>query len=74
MDEMRIKLTTKFMRNVAAKLLKKVIYNQTGYNVDIRIDDLDLWTINGDTTLKLNVEAKLNKEEFDKLIESITND
>lgn len=74
MDEMRVNLKTKFMRGVAAKIIKKMIFKQTGVKVDIQIDEFDLWNINGDTTLKLNVEAKLNSEEFNKIMESIDKD
>lgn len=74
MDEMRIKLSTKFMKGLVSKLLAKMIYKKTGYKVDIQINDLDASAYNGDTTVKLNVEAKLKSEEFNKLMKSINLD
>lgn len=74
MDEMRIKLSTKFMKGLVSKLLAKMIYKKTGYKVDIQINDLDASAYNGDTTVKLNVEAKLKNEEFNKLMKSINLD
>lgn len=71
MDEMRVKLSTKFMRNIVSKLIAKTIYKKTGYKVDIQLNDLDVWVIDGDTTVKLNVEAKLGNEEFNKIVKSI---
>ena len=71
MDEMRVKLSTKFMRNIVSKLITRMIYKKFGYKVDIRLDELDVNVVNGDTTVKLNVEAKLKNEEFNKIMKSI---
>lgn len=71
MDEMRIRLSTKFMRGIAAKLISRSIYKKFGYKVDVQINDLDVWNIDGETSLKLNVEAKLKSEEFNKIMKSI---
>ena len=71
MDEMRIKLSTKFMRGIAAKLISRSIYKKCGCKVDIQINDLDIWNIDGETSLTLNVEAKLESEEFHKIMKGI---
>lgn len=71
MDEMKLKLSTKFMRNIVSKLVAKFIYKKTGCKVDIQINDLDVLVLNGDTTVKLNVEAKLKSEDFNKIMKSI---
>ena len=71
MDEMKVKLSTKFMKNIVSKLIARTIYKKTGYKVDIRLDDLDVWSINGDTTIKVNVEARLKSDEFNKIMNSI---
>lgn len=71
MDEMRIKLSTKFMRGIFAKILSKAIQMKTGCKVDIQIHEFDFWSIGGDTTIKTNVEVKLKSEEFNKILKSI---
>ena len=71
MDEMKLKLGTKFMRNIVSKLIAKMIYKKTGYKVDVQLNDLDVWVIDGDTTVKLNVEAKMKSDEFNKIIKNI---
>ena len=73
MDEMRIKLSTNFMKNIASKLIAKAIYKKTGYKINIQLNDLDAWIIDGDVTVKLNVEAKLKSEDFNKIMKSIEN-
>lgn len=71
MDEMKLKLSTKFMRSIAAKLISKAIYKKTGCKVNIQLDELDISIIDGETRIKTNVEAKLNSNEFNKIMESI---
>lgn len=71
MDEMRVKLTTNFMRTIASKMISKAIYKKCGCKVNIHINDLDIWMIDGDTNVRVNVEAKLNSDEFMKIVKSI---
>ena len=71
MDELRVKLSTNFMKRMVSKLLSRAIFKKTGYKVNIQINDFDFWSIDGDTTIKANVEIKLNNEEFKKIIKSI---
>ena len=70
-DELRVKLSTKFMRNIVAKLLAKSIQKKFGCKVKIQLNELDIKVINGDTNIKTNVEIKLDSQEFMKIMESI---
>lgn len=74
MDEMRVNLKTNFMKNIVSKLISRAIYKKYGYKVNIQLNDIDLWSIDGDTTIKLNVEARLKSEEFNKLMRNIDMD
>lgn len=71
MDEMKLKLSTRFMRGIVARLLSRAIYKKTGCRVDIQLNELDIQMLNGDTTVKTNVEVKLKSDEFNKIMESI---
>ena len=74
MDEMRIKLSTSFMRGIVSKLIARSIYKKYGYKVNIKLENLDMWVIDGDTTIKLNVEANLKSEDFKRIMKSIDQD
>ncbi len=74
MDEMRVKLSTNFMKGIVSKLMARIIYKKFGCKVNIQLNDLDFWAIDGDTTVKLNVEAKLKSEEFNKIMKTISNE
>lgn len=68
MDEMKLKLTTKFMRGIVSKLIERSIYKKYGYRVNVQLNDLDINIIDGETTINTNVEAKISSEEFKKMI------
>ena len=71
MDELRLKLSTNFMKNIVGKLIARVIYKKYGCKVKIQLNDLDVWSVDGDTTVKLNVEARLKSDEFNKIMKSL---
>ena len=66
MDEMKLKLTTKFMRGIVSKLIERSIYKKYGYRVNIQLNDLDISVVDGDTTINTNVGAENSSEEFKK--------
>ena len=71
MDEMKLKVYTKFMRNIVSKLVSRSIYKKYGYKIDICIKELDASIIDGETNVNANVEIKLNSKEFMKIIKTI---
>ena len=68
MDEMKLKLTTKFMRGIVSKLIERSIYKKYGYRVNVQLNDLDIRVVDGETTINTNVEAKISSEEFKKMM------
>lgn len=71
MDEMKVKLSTKFMRSIVSKVISRVIYKKYGYRVDIQLNDLDVNIIDGETKIATNVEVKLESKEFMKIVKSL---
>ena len=68
MDEMKLKLSTNFMTSIVSKLIAKSIYKKYGCKVNIQLDELDINIIDGETTINANVEAKINSDEFRKMM------
>lgn len=71
MDEMKIKLSTKFMRNIVSKLIARTIYKKYGYKIDVQLNDLDVSVIDGETKVAANVEVKLDSKEFMNIMKTI---
>ena len=65
-----MKLSTKFMKNVLSKLISKALYKKFGYKIDIRLNDINVEFIDGETNIHADVDLKLDKEEFAKIIKS----
>lgn len=69
MDEMKV--VSKFTRIVISKLMKMVIHKKAGYNVDIRVNEMEATVTDGKTHVHLDIDAGLEKEELMKILKSI---
>lgn len=74
MDEMKVKLSTRFMRGIVSKLIAKSISKKYGYKIDIQLNELEINVIDGDANINANVELKMNNKEFMKLMKTIGED
>ena len=70
MDELKLKLSTKFMRGMVAKLVSKTLYKKFGYDIDIQINEIEIKTEDGKIRLHTSVDAELNNDEFIKILKS----
>ena len=64
MDELKLVISTKFMRNIITKILAKAIYKKTGYQVDIQINNIKAETCNGKISIHMDVDAEMNGEDL----------
>ena len=71
MDMLMIKLSTKFMKGMVAKIIARKVYKKFGYKIDIQLNDVQIDMINGDIKLHIDADGKMNKTEFDRLMETI---
>lgn len=74
MDEMKVKLSTKMMRGLAAKLIEKAIAKKFGYKIDIQIDEIEIRHEDGRVHLHLNVDAETSSGEFTDIVKDLTKD
>lgn len=71
MDMLMIKLSTKFMKGMVAKIIARKVYKKFGYKIDIQLNDVQIDMINGDIKLHIDADGKMNKTEFNRLMEMI---
>ena len=74
MDMLMLKLSTKFMKGILSKIISRKVYKKFGYKIDIQLNDMQVDMINGDVKLHIDADAKMNKTEFDRLMETIGED
>lgn len=71
MDELKLKLSTKLMRGIVAELIEKAIFKKLGYHIDIQLHEIDLSNSDGAINLHVNVDAKVDNDEFMSIIKSV---
>lgn len=71
MDEIKVKLSTRFMRMLVSKWISRTIRKKYGYKIDIRFGELDIESIDGETSVKANVELRVDSDEFKKILKNV---
>lgn len=71
MDELNLNLNTNFMKGIVSKLLAKAIRKNSGYNVDVLINNVKVVYNDGKMKLHVDADAEMNSVEFMKLIKTI---
>lgn len=71
MDELKLNLTTKFMKGIITKLIAGLIRKQTGYEVDIQLNEVVIVNNDGKIHLHANVDAEVTNDEFVKMIKDL---
>lgn len=69
MDEMKI--GSKFTTGIISKLVSMVIRKKFGYEVGLKLNEVNATVIDGKTHVHLDVDAELDKEELTKILTSI---
>lgn len=69
MDEMKI--GSKFTTNIISKLIAMVIRKKFGYEVELKLNEVNATVTDGKTHVHLDVDAELDKEELIKILKSI---
>lgn len=68
MDELKLVLSTKFMRGIITKIVRKAVLKKTGYEIDIQINKIKAENIDGKVLLHVDVDAGINSEDFVNII------
>lgn len=71
MDELKLNLSTKWMRGIVTKLISKAIFKKTGYKIDIQLNKVNVESIDGKVYLHADVDVETDSDEFVKIIKSI---
>lgn len=70
MDELKMSLSTKFMKGIVTKIISKAILKKTGYNINIQLNEIKLETVDGKVCLHADVDAEINNEDFISIIKN----
>lgn len=67
MDEMKIKLSTKLMRGMVAKLISRAIYKNIGVKPDIQITELEAEMKDGKIYFHINADGEISNDVLLKI-------
>lgn len=67
MDEMKLKLSTKFMRNIAAKIIQKVIFSKFGFKPEIKLNEINFEMIDGRVRFHINADGEMSDKDLLKI-------
>ena len=71
MDELKVNLRTKLMRNLLAKRISKLIFKKTGHEIEVVIEEVGIEKIDGKVKLHVSMDAEMSNEEFMKIVKRI---
>ena len=71
MDELKLKLSSKFMRGIITKLISKAVYKKTGYKIGIELNNINVEVINGRAHIHINADAEIDNDELMKIVRTI---
>ena len=67
MDIMKLRLSTKFMRSIVAKIAAKVISKKLGFKPEIQLNEIDIEKIGDKILIHLNVDAQITDKDLLKI-------
>lgn len=74
MDELKLKLSTKFMKGIVANLISKALVKKLGYDIDILLNEIEVKSEDGKIKLHIDADAEVENSEFVKMLKSIRMD
>lgn len=69
MDEMKIK--SSLMRGLVAKIFTRIIKKNTGVDVKLYINNLDIKIVDDAAYLNLNIDGEMDKQQLRKIVSKI---
>lgn len=70
MDELKLILSTRFMKGLVAKMIAKAIKKKTGYDITIQLNEIVVGTVDGKVCVHANVDAEIETEDFVQIVKS----
>lgn len=69
MDEMRIR--SKFITGIISKLLVTVVKQKLGYNIDLKLNTVNVTVGDGKAHAHLDIDAEVSNEEIMRILSGV---
>lgn len=67
MGEMKLNLSTNFMRNLVSKFVVKAIHKKLGVKPELQINELKVEMIDGKIRFHINIDGVVDEKVFTKI-------
>ena len=67
MDELKLKLRTNFMRGFVSNIISKVVFNKTGIDPNVQINDVNIESEDDKIKIHINIDAEIGQKELLKV-------
>ncbi len=71
MDELKMNLSSKFMRGIVTKIISKAVYKKTGYKVEIDLNNINVEVVNGKAYIHVDADAAIDNDELMKIVKNM---
>lgn len=71
MDELKMNLSSKFMRGIVTKIISKAVYKKTGYKVEIDLNNINVEIVNGKAYIHVDADAAIDNDELMKIVKNM---
>lgn len=68
MDEIKMSCKGMFLKTIITTFISKFIKRKYDANVEIRINEVDISSVDGETYFNLNIDGKMKNEELMKIL------
>ena len=68
MDELKLNITTAFMKNLIAKMIAKMIQKKLGYSLDILLNQIKIKAADGKIRIHIDADAVTTNDDLLKMI------
>ena len=70
MDELKLILSSRFMKGIVTKIIAKAIKNKTGYEIDIELNEVAVEVIDGKVHLHVDAKAEMHGDDLWHIVKS----
>ncbi len=68
MDELKLMLSSRFMRGIVTKIISKAIYKKSGYHVDIQINEIKAEVCEGKVRIHIDADGEMKSSDLVEIL------
>ena len=68
MDELKLKLSTNFMKGMIAKVISKAIFKKVGVKPDIQLNEIEVEMKDGKLRVHISMDGEMDEKSFLKAL------